>query len=167
MKLPIRTPVKRKNSSEHRCPLFLGVFYSLIPSSSVAAANWLLAWLQRMGSRILGVVGDWQWSATHYMECDIRSCDTMGGGILFMQPIDRAMANKKNIHTVPTSDGWAVKREGASRASSVHKTQDPAWEKTQEMARREGGEAFLHGAKGQIRERNTYPRGRDKCPPRG
>jgi hypothetical protein len=30
------------------------------------------------------------------------------------------MATKKNIHTVPTDDGWANRREGAKRASSTH-----------------------------------------------
>lgn len=29
------------------------------------------------------------------------------------------MAEKKNIHTVPTDDGWVNRREGAKRASST------------------------------------------------
>lgn len=32
------------------------------------------------------------------------------------------MAEKKNVHTVPTEDGWANRREGGERASSTHDT---------------------------------------------
>lgn len=36
------------------------------------------------------------------------------------------MADKKNIHTVPTDDGWVNRREGAKRASSTHDTKAEA-----------------------------------------
>ena len=36
------------------------------------------------------------------------------------------MVDKKNIHTVPTDDGWANRREGAKRASSTHDTKAEA-----------------------------------------
>lgn len=36
------------------------------------------------------------------------------------------MAKKKDIHVVPHQSGWAAKREGASRAGSVHSTQQKA-----------------------------------------
>lgn len=77
------------------------------------------------------------------------------------------MPNKDNFHTVPSGDGWGVKREGNTRNSANFDTQEKAWEATKERAKQEGGEAFLHNQKGQIRERNTYPKGRDKFPPRG
>jgi hypothetical protein len=66
------------------------------------------------------------------------------------------MADKKDYWTTPHPDGWQVKREGASRATSVHRTQEEAWIETRSRARGAGGEAYLQGRKGQIRERNTY-----------
>jgi hypothetical protein len=77
------------------------------------------------------------------------------------------MADKKDIHTVPHEDGWAVAREGAKRPSKVLDTQQEAWDETKRMAKQDGVEGFLHGRNGQIRERNTYPKSRDKHPPKG
>ena len=75
------------------------------------------------------------------------------------------MPTRKNVHVVPHDDHWDVMREGASRASSVHKTQEEAFEAGRETAKRSHGEVFLHGRDGQIRERNTY--GNDPNPPKG
>jgi hypothetical protein len=75
------------------------------------------------------------------------------------------MANKNNYWTTPKGDNWAVKREGADRASSVHSTQSEAWSETRRLARGAGGEALLQGRDGQIRARNTY--GHDPFPPKG
>jgi Uncharacterized protein conserved in bacteria (DUF2188) len=74
------------------------------------------------------------------------------------------MANSKHVHVVPRGEKWAVIREGNSRASSLHDTQNHAWQTGQGMARSDKGEAFLHGQNGQIRQRNTY--GHDPFPPR-
>ena len=71
----------------------------------------------------------------------------------------------KNYHTTPHENGWAVQREGTARSTSVHPTQEKAWDETRERAKEAGGEAFLHNRHGQIRERNTY--GKDPFPPRG
>lgn len=71
---------------------------------------------------------------------------------------------KKNVHVVRSGEEWAVKREGVSRASSVHKTQDAAWKAGIKVAKKEGGEAFLHRQDGRIRGRNTY--GKDPNPPK-
>jgi hypothetical protein len=70
-----------------------------------------------------------------------------------------------NFWTTKHANGWAVKKEGASRASSIHGTQKEAWASTKEKARSSGGEALLQGKNGQIRERNTY--GKDPYPPKG
>lgn len=75
------------------------------------------------------------------------------------------MATGNNYWTTKHSDGWAVKREGASRASSVHETQADAWKETKRLARGSEGEALLQGQNGQIRTRNTY--GKDPYPPKG
>ena len=75
------------------------------------------------------------------------------------------MSNSKNYWTTKSGGGWAVKKEGASRATSVHTTQESAWNETRRLARGTGGEAFLQGSNGQIRARNTY--GKDPYPPKG
>lgn len=74
------------------------------------------------------------------------------------------MSNRKNIHVVPHPDGWAVKREGAERASAVLRTQEQAAGRARDIARPEHGEVFIHGKGSQIRERNSY--GNDPFPPR-
>jgi len=70
-----------------------------------------------------------------------------------------------NYWTSKRDSGWAVKKEGASRASSVHRTQSEAWSEARRLARGSGGEAFLKGENGRIRARNTY--GKDPFPPQG
>ena len=70
-----------------------------------------------------------------------------------------------NLHVVPHDDGWAVRREGASRVSSIHGTQDAAGRAARQTAIREGGETFIHRPTGEIRDRNSY--GNDPYPPRG
>lgn len=47
------------------------------------------------------------------------------------------MAEKKDIHIVPREDGWAVRREGASRDSSHHNTKADATDAGRTTARRE------------------------------
>lgn len=71
---------------------------------------------------------------------------------------------RKNIHVVPRGDEWAVRREGASRASKVIATQREATEAARETARRENVELIVHGEDGRIRSRDSY--GNDPCPPK-
>lgn len=66
------------------------------------------------------------------------------------------MPNPRNYWTSPRPEGWAVQREGSSRATSVHGTQSEAWNEAKSRARESSGEAYLQGQNGQIRERNTY-----------
>jgi hypothetical protein len=73
--------------------------------------------------------------------------------------------NSKNLHIVPRDDGWGVRREGASRVSSIHDTQSAAERVARQTAIREGGETFIHRPSGEIRNRNSY--GNDPFPPRG
>ena len=72
---------------------------------------------------------------------------------------------KKNYHVVPHTDGWAVKKEGASRASSIHSIQQNAIDHGQTYAKSSNAELLIHGRNGQIRERNSY--GNDPFPPKG
>jgi hypothetical protein len=71
----------------------------------------------------------------------------------------------KNQHVVPRDGEWAVKSEGASRASSVLPTQAQAIARATEIAKAQHSEMFIHGRNGQIRERNSF--GNDPFPPRG
>lgn len=73
--------------------------------------------------------------------------------------------NKKNQHVVPHKGGWAVKRAGNPRASSVHNTQRKAIEVARKAAIRQRSEMVVHGKNGRIRERSTY--GSDPFPPKG
>ncbi|MXW41270.1 MAG: DUF2188 domain-containing protein [Synechococcus sp. SB0668_bin_15] len=76
------------------------------------------------------------------------------------------MTNGNNYWTQQQPDGqWESKRGGARRATTVTDTQAEAWEDSRQRAREEGGEAFLKGRDGKIRERNSY--GNDAHPPNG
>jgi len=71
----------------------------------------------------------------------------------------------KRIHVVPHADGWAARREGASRAGSVHETQSQAAEAARSTALREKGEVIIHRPDGRIRDADSY--GNDPYPPKG
>ena len=66
------------------------------------------------------------------------------------------MPNSKNQHVVPRDGSWAVVGEGNSRATTIERTQERAIEKAREIARNQGGEIFIHGRRGQIRERDSH-----------
>ncbi|MBU4188255.1 MAG: DUF2188 domain-containing protein [Propionicimonas sp.] len=72
---------------------------------------------------------------------------------------------KKSIHVVPTGDRWGTIRDGGSRHSNLADTQREVIAAARDQARRDGVELFIHGEKGQIRDRNSY--GNDPYPPRG
>jgi hypothetical protein len=75
------------------------------------------------------------------------------------------MANKKDVHTVPTKDGWANRREGSTRASSKHATKAEAQAAGRDTAKNDGVEHLIHKKDGTIGERNSY--GNDPHPPQG
>jgi len=74
------------------------------------------------------------------------------------------MGNKRDIHVVPHKNGWATKKEGASRAGSTHGTQNQAIEKARTQAQREKTEVVIHRKNGRIRDSDSY--GNDPFPPR-
>lgn len=74
-------------------------------------------------------------------------------------------AARQYIGAVPHEDGWAVRRKGNERATSVHNTQSEAIEAAREIAINQQSELFIHRPDGQIRERNPY--GNDSNPPKG
>ena len=72
---------------------------------------------------------------------------------------------KDRIHiTHRADDSWAVQRERASRAGSLHDTQREAIEAGRETARRERTELVIHDRRNRIRDSDSY--GNDPNPPR-
>lgn len=72
----------------------------------------------------------------------------------------------KHYHVTHRRDGsWAVVREGASRASSVHTTQGQAIEQGRPLAQTTRGELRIHDRNNRIREGWSY--GNDPHPPKG
>lgn len=71
----------------------------------------------------------------------------------------------KRIHVVPHGDGWATRREGASRVGSTHDSQSDAAAAARNTAIRERGEVIIHRPDGRIRDADSY--GNDPFPPRG
>src|SRR5687768_445795 len=69
----------------------------------------------------------------------------------------------KNQHVIPKSDGWAVKREGNSRATSIHGTQASAIQAGRKAAREQGVKLIIHARDGAVRSRDLY--GADPFPP--
>lgn len=70
---------------------------------------------------------------------------------------------KGRPHVVRHDDGWAVRREGSERASSVHDHQSDAINTGRGIARREHTEFVIHGENGRLRDSDSY--GRDPNPP--
>ncbi len=62
----------------------------------------------------------------------------------------------KTRHVVPHKDGWANKRGGADKPTSVHKRQKDAIDSAREQSRKEGSELFIHRKDGTIREKDSH-----------
>jgi uncharacterized protein YdaT len=72
---------------------------------------------------------------------------------------------KRNQHVVPHKDGWAVRGEGAQRASTIHDTQSEAIDQARSIAQNQRTELLIHGTDGRIRARDSH--GHDPNPPKG
>ncbi|HKO99912.1 MAG TPA: DUF2188 domain-containing protein [Pyrinomonadaceae bacterium] len=68
------------------------------------------------------------------------------------------------LHVVPRIDGWVVRIEGNSRATSSHSSQREAIEVARTLAKRTAGRLIIHGSDGRIIRRNSYTP--DPFPPR-
>lgn len=71
----------------------------------------------------------------------------------------------KNQHVVRRENGWAVKGEGNSKATSVHRTQSEATKAARDIAINQKSELLVHDENGKIVLRNSY--GNDPHPPKG
>lgn len=64
------------------------------------------------------------------------------------------------------SGGWQYKREGASKAAGIVRTQSEAEKLAkQSTANSGGGEVKIHGRDGKIRDSDTIPPTKDPYPP--
>ncbi len=70
---------------------------------------------------------------------------------------------KKNFHSVPWDDRWAVKKEGMDKPISTHRTQAIAEDKTRTLAKQAEVEAVYHNKRGIIKDKDSF--GNDSCPP--
>lgn len=75
------------------------------------------------------------------------------------------MSSKRNQHVVPHQEGWAVKGEGAKRATEVFDRKADATARGREIARNQGSELLIHGSDGKIQSRDSH--GHDPFPPKG
>jgi len=71
---------------------------------------------------------------------------------------------KRDLHIVPHDKDWAVRREGSTRASSVHPTQKEAQDAARPTAERVGVEVVIHRKDGRIRDSESH--GHDPNPPK-
>jgi len=72
--------------------------------------------------------------------------------------------SKKNIHTVPFGDKWAVKKEGVEKPISTHGSKNNALHKAASIAKQNKVEHVIHGRDGKIQDKDSY--GKDPCPPK-
>ena len=79
-----------------------------------------------------------------------------------------ASANKKStakyLHVVRHAEGWVIRSEGSTRASSLHSTQREAVEVARALAERNAITLVIHGRDGLVKAWNSYSR--DPKPPR-
>jgi Uncharacterized protein conserved in bacteria (DUF2188) len=54
------------------------------------------------------------------------------------------IVQKRALHIVPHKQGWAVRRVGASRSTSIHGTLEKAIKAAEKIAAREGVDMFIH-----------------------
>ena len=70
----------------------------------------------------------------------------------------------KNQWVVPRDGKWAVRGEGNSRVTSIHKKQETAARVARGIAKAEESELIVQGRNGRIRDKDSF--GADSCPPR-
>jgi Uncharacterized protein conserved in bacteria (DUF2188) len=71
---------------------------------------------------------------------------------------------RKTNHVIPSSDGWAVLKSGAERASKKFDTKDSAVEYAIQLSKNEKTELYIHKKNGMIENKNSY--GNDPNPPK-
>lgn len=72
---------------------------------------------------------------------------------------------KKDLHVVPHKQGWAVRKAGAKKASSVHTSQASAVAAARKLAQTQNAGLVVHTSSGAIRSFASF--GNKSQPPRG
>lgn len=62
----------------------------------------------------------------------------------------------KSHHVVPHGEDWAVRRNGADRASRQFDNKQDAIDWAREKSRQQGTELFIHNRDGQISQRDSH-----------
>jgi len=70
----------------------------------------------------------------------------------------------ENLHVVPRIDGWVVRVERRSRATSIHASKREAVDAARQLAKKTGTQVVIHGRDGRIKERDSYSS--DPLPPK-
>lgn len=70
----------------------------------------------------------------------------------------------RNVHVVRDGKQWAVKKEGASKPSSEHRTQENARKAAVRIAKEQKSDVVIHGRGNRIVDRDSY--GGDPHPPK-
>ncbi|MCZ0953377.1 MAG: DUF2188 domain-containing protein [Rhodospirillaceae bacterium] len=68
-----------------------------------------------------------------------------------------------SLHVVPRGKKWAVRKTGVERVTRRFDTQQEAIKAARGIARKQGGEVFIHGWDGRIRRRDSH--GNDNISP--
>jgi uncharacterized protein YdaT len=74
------------------------------------------------------------------------------------------MANRKTHHVVPSTQGWAVKKGGADRASRIFANKIDAVNYARQVSQNQHSELVVHGMDGKIQSADSH--GGDPCPPK-
>jgi len=76
------------------------------------------------------------------------------------------MSRREKFRVLPHKSGdWAVKREGADRASSIHDQKEDAIERAKELAKDAPlGQIIIHKKDGTIQTEHTYRKDPEKYP---
>jgi len=76
------------------------------------------------------------------------------------------MSKRSRIHIVPQGDDWAIRREGASKASKVLDNKQDAIDKGRDTAKKQQpSQLIIHKKDGTIQTEYTYKK--DPYPPKG
>jgi len=64
----------------------------------------------------------------------------------------KSSTKKSRVHVISRDKGWAVKKEGASRATKIYKGKDTAVKKATKSAKKKGGDVVVHKRDGSIQK---------------
>lgn len=72
-----------------------------------------------------------------------------------------------NYHVTHTGKQWALKKEGAQRASKTAETKSEITQQTRQFMETHEGSVKFHKMDGTIQEERTYPRSKDPSKSKG